>query len=81
MCMCVYVCVCLCAFLKVVALDIVTLYIYVVSTFVLVCYACSALTYKWHHDVKCSVRVCNIKRKIPAHFAELNTKDHEARNF
>lgn len=79
--MCVYVCVCLCEFLKFIMLDVVILYIYVGSTFVLLCYACSALTYKWHHDVKCCVRVCNIKIKVPAHFAELNTKDHEARNL
>lgn len=78
---CVCVCVCLCAFLKVIALKIAILCIYFGSTLVLLCYAFSALTYKWHHDVKCCVRVCNNWRKMPAHFAKLDTKGHEAGNL
>lgn len=42
-------------------------------------YAFTALTYKWHHEVKCCVRVCNNETKIPAHFAKLRkTEAHEA---
>lgn len=82
-CKCLQVCVCIrvCAFLNVIELEIVILYIYVGSTSVLLCCAFSALTYKWHRDVKHCVSVCNTKRKIPAHFAKIKTKAHEAGNL